>query len=211
MPRYLLTRIIRPAACSARSSRHRTSLLRPVLCRAVRRRPAMGRRLARVALATASSTVCAHGRSQPRLRHLEKSIAFKIGLGRLRPLHAFVGVAAILISVRHGCPRLLVTSWSSPSIFLLSPFDGVELKSFCSASRKCRWLTSKDTDAPCRSIVAAGRVRRPGNVLQYPPRHARPLGDIHRDQEWLVARKQLCGRLQAPQIPRSACSWHART
>ena len=104
----------------------------------------MGRRLAEVALATASSTVCAHGRSQPRLRHLEKSIAFKIGLGRLRPLHAFVGVAAILISVRHGCPRLLVTSWSSPLIsFLLSPFDGVELKSFCSASKDAAGLRQK--------------------------------------------------------------------
>jgi hypothetical protein len=77
------------------------------------------------------------------LRHLEKSIAFKIGLSRLRPLHAFVGVAAILISVRHGHPRLLGTSWPSPSIFLLSPFDGVELKSFCSASKNVVGLRQK--------------------------------------------------------------------
>ena len=32
-------------------------------------------------------------------------------------------------------PDLLGTSWPSPPIFLLNPFDGAELKSFCSASK----------------------------------------------------------------------------
>ena len=39
-----------------------------------------------------------------------------------------------------------------------------------------------------RSIVAAGRIWRPRNVLQYLPRHARQLGDVHCQKECLVAR-----------------------
>ena len=38
-----------------------------------------------------------------------------------------------------------------------------------------------------RSIIPAGRIRRPRNVLQYLPRHAWQLGDVHRDEERLVA------------------------
>jgi hypothetical protein len=34
-----------------------------------------------------------------------------------------------------------------------------------------------------RSIVPAGRIRRPLDVLQYLPRHAWQLGNVHRDQE----------------------------
>ena len=41
-----------------------------------------------------------------------------------------------------------------------------------------------------RSIVPAGRIWRPWNVLQYLPRHARQLGDFHRDPPRLVARGQ---------------------
>ena len=37
------------------------------------------------------------------------------------------------------------------------------------------------------SIVLAGRIWRPWDVLQNLPRHARQLGDVHRDQEHLVA------------------------
>ena len=38
-----------------------------------------------------------------------------------------------------------------------------------------------------RSIVSAGRIWRPGNIFQDLPRHARQLGDVHRDKERLVA------------------------
>ena len=48
-----------------------------------------------------------------------------------------------------------------------------------------------------RSIVPAGCVRRPRNVLQYLPGHAWQLGDVHRDKERLVAREQLCARSTA--------------
>jgi hypothetical protein len=38
------------------------------------------------------------------------------------------------------------------------------------------------------SIVPAGCIQQPRNVLQYLPRHAWQLGDVHRDKERLVAR-----------------------
>ena len=44
---------------------------------------------------------------------------------------------------------------------------------------------------PKEVIIAAGRVWRPRNVLQYLPRHAWQLGNVYRDQECLVAREQL--------------------
>jgi hypothetical protein len=37
------------------------------------------------------------------------------------------------------------------------------------------------------SIISAGRIWRPWNVLHYPPRHARQLGNVHGDKECLVA------------------------
>src|SRR6202795_3735295 len=48
-----------------------------------------------------------------------------------------------------------------------------------------------------RSIVTAGRIWRARNVLQYLPRHAWQLGNVHRDKERLVAREQLCARSPA--------------
>ena len=40
---------------------------------------------------------------------------------------------------------------------------------------------------PRGSIIPASRIWRPRNVLQCLPRHAWQLGDVHRDQECLVA------------------------
>ena len=42
-------------------------------------------------------------------------------------------------------------------------------------------------------FIPAGRIGRPPNVLQYLSRHAWQLGNVHRDQECLVAREQLGG------------------
>ena len=42
-----------------------------------------------------------------------------------------------------------------------------------------------------RSIFPAGRIWRPRNVLQYLPRDAWQLGNVHRDKERLVARQQI--------------------
>jgi hypothetical protein len=53
------------------------------------------------------------------------------------------------------------------------------------------------TDFAAQSIVPAGRIWWPGNVLQYLPRHARQLGDVHRDQECLVAHEQFYARSAA--------------
>jgi NAD(P)-dependent dehydrogenase (short-subunit alcohol dehydrogenase family) len=56
---------------------------------------------------------------------------------------------------------------------------------------------SRRNNPASNSIIPAGRIRRSRNVLQDLPRHAWRLGDVHRDQECLVAREQLRARSPA--------------
>jgi len=55
-------------------------------------------------------------------------------------------------------------------------------------------LCLHEIDAQSSRLGEFGRL---GNVLQYLPRHARPLGDVHCYKECLVAREQLCRRSPA--------------
>jgi hypothetical protein len=63
---------------------------------------------------------------------------------------------------------------------------------------------------PSRSIVATGRIWRPWNVLQYLPRNAWQLGNVHRDKECLLAHEQYRGRSSAGRTTAPACRGRAR-
>ena len=89
---------------------------------------------------------------------------------------------------------------SRPNIVIIAAwsFGNCALR-HTAAARRFRPMQSKDHRRrfPSPSIIATGRIWRPRNVLQYLPRHARQLGNVHSYQERLVAREQLRARSTA--------------